>query len=109
MKTAITILAGLVAGVLVAVGILAVLVFAGPVPVGLQPTPQPTPSVAPSVAPSPSLVPSASPSPAPTFAPSPSLAPSANASSAPSASAPSAAVRIGQRVPILTAVGSAAP
>jgi len=72
MKTGITIVAGLLAGVLVAVGVLAAFVLVGPDPVGLRPTPSPSPSVAPSVAPSasPSVAPSAS------IVPSPSAAPS---------------------------------
>jgi hypothetical protein len=62
MKTAVTILAGLVSGVVVAVAILAAFVFVGPDPVGLSPTP------------SPSAIPSASPS--PVASPSPSIEPS---------------------------------
>ena len=64
MKTGIAILAGLLAGVLVAAGVLAAFVFVGPDPIGLRPTPSPTASVAPSpsasVGPSASAVPSAS-------------------------------------------------
>lgn len=56
MKTGVSILAGLLAGILVAVGVLAAFVFVGPDPVGLRPTPAPTlvpsASLAPSVAPS---------------------------------------------------------
>ena len=60
MKTGVSILGGLVAGVLVAVGVLAAFVFVGPDPVGLRPTPAPTllptasllASIEPSVAPS---------------------------------------------------------
>jgi hypothetical protein len=58
MRSGITILAGLLAGVVVAVGILAAFVFLGPDPIGLRPTPGPTvaatasPSLAASVAPS---------------------------------------------------------
>jgi peroxiredoxin len=69
MKTGVAILAGLLAGVLVAVGILAAFVFVGPDPIGLRPTPSPTASLEPSpsasVGPSASIEPSAS-------APSPS-------------------------------------
>ena len=68
MKTGIAILAGLLAGVLVAAGVLAAFVFVGPDPVGLRPTPSPSPSIAPS--------------------PSVSVAPSSSASVTPSASAP---------------------
>ncbi|HXU85260.1 MAG TPA: hypothetical protein VN773_05600 [Verrucomicrobiae bacterium] len=55
MKTGITILAGLLAGTLVAAGILAAFVFMGPDPVGLRPSPAPTliQSVAPSASASP--------------------------------------------------------
>lgn len=64
MKTGASILAGLVAGILVAIGVLAAFVFVGPDPVGLRPTPAPTllppasaASIAPSVLPSVSSVP----------------------------------------------------
>lgn len=65
MKTGVSILAGLFAGVLVAVGVLAAFVFVGPDPVGLRPTPAPTllpsasitASIAPSVVSSASAVP----------------------------------------------------
>jgi hypothetical protein len=73
MKTALTILAGLLVGVLVGVGVLAAFVFVGPDPVGLQPTPAPT-LVPPSISPSPSLVPSPSTSPSASPARSPSPA-----------------------------------
>ncbi|HEX5823286.1 MAG TPA: redoxin domain-containing protein [Candidatus Limnocylindrales bacterium] len=69
MKTGVAILAGLLAGVLVAAGVLAAFVFVGPDPVGLRPTPSPTASVAPS--PSASAGPSASIGPS-ASAPSPS-------------------------------------
>jgi len=42
MRSGVTIVAGLLAGVLVAFGILAALVFVGPDPVGLRPTPSPS-------------------------------------------------------------------
>ena len=96
MKTGLSILAGLFAGILVAVGILAAFVFVGPDPVGLRPTPPPT------------LVP-ASPSPAPSVAASPSV-PAASASAGPGPSAagspggsvdPGAAFPIGQPAPAL--------
>jgi peroxiredoxin len=92
MKTGISILAGLLAGVLVAVGVLAAFVLVGPDPVGLRPTPSPT--LVPSVA----APPSASPSVAPSA--SPSLAPSASPSEAASGS-PGTAFRIGQPAPPL--------
>ena len=60
MKTGATILAGLVAGILVAVGLLAAFVFVGPDPVGLRPTPAPT--LIPSASVAASAVPSSSPS-----------------------------------------------
>ena len=83
MRSAVTIVAGLLSGVLVAFGVLAALVFVGPDPVGLRPTPSPSAE--------PSLIAVASPSPSP----SPSLAASATGatgsgavgSSAPSGSA----------------------
>ena len=81
MKTGVSILAGLLTGVLVAVGILAAFVFVGPDPVGLRPTPAPT--LIPSVAP----LPSASIEP-PSASPAPSV--SQPAASAPAASAPAA-------------------
>ncbi|MBA2718618.1 MAG: redoxin domain-containing protein [Chloroflexi bacterium] len=55
MKTGVSILAGLIAGVLVAVGVLAAFVFVGPDPIGLRPTPAPT--VQPTASPSASIVP----------------------------------------------------
>ena len=42
MKSAVTILVGLLAGVAVAAAVLAAFVFVGPDPVGLRPTPAPT-------------------------------------------------------------------
>lgn len=60
MKTGVSILGGLVAGVLVAVGVLAAFVFVGPDPVGLRPTPAPT--LLPSASLSASIEPSAAPS-----------------------------------------------
>jgi cytoskeletal protein RodZ len=77
MRSALLILAGLLTGVLVAVGILAAFVFVGPDPVGLRPTP--SASVAPSVVviASPSVSPAASPS--ASFA-SPSLSPGPSSS-----------------------------
>jgi peroxiredoxin len=80
MKTGVSILAGLGAGILVAVLLLAAFVFVGPDPVGLRPTPAPT------------LLPSAS--------PTPSVEPSvvASASAAPSPGAPSDAVQDGFHV-----------
>lgn len=100
MKSALTILAGLLVGVLVATGILAALLFAGPDTVGLQPTPTPTivPSVAPSVAPSPSptlFLPTASPSAAPSVAPSPSGGASAAPTGAIGSGGPSVPTRSG--------------
>jgi peroxiredoxin len=61
MKTGLAILAGLLAGVLVALAVLAAFVFVGPDPIGLRPTPTPSPSVAPppSASPSPSTSPAA--------------------------------------------------
>jgi hypothetical protein len=61
MKTGGAILAGLLAGVLVAAGVLAAFVFVGPDPIGLRPTPSPT--VAATASPSASAGPSASPAP----------------------------------------------
>ena len=59
MKTGGAILAGLLAGVLVAAGVFVALVFVGPDPIGLRPTPSPT--VAATASPSASAGPSASP------------------------------------------------
>jgi peroxiredoxin len=58
MKTGVAILTGLIAGVLVATGVLAAFVFVGPDPIGLQPTPSPTPLAADSPSPSASTIPS---------------------------------------------------
>ncbi len=98
MKTGLTILAGLLAGFLVAAAVLAAFVFLGPDPVGLRPTPPPT-----LVPPSASAAPSAS---APTASgsagPSASAGASAAASGSPGASAdPGAAFHIGQPAPVL--------
>jgi cytochrome c biogenesis protein CcmG, thiol:disulfide interchange protein DsbE len=60
MKTGASILAGLVAGILVALGVLAAFVFVGPDPVGLRPTPAPT--LVPSASIAASVGPSSSPS-----------------------------------------------
>jgi hypothetical protein len=112
MKTAATILAGFLAGVLVAVGILAAFVFVGPDPVGLRPTPSPSPSPVASASPSP--VASASPSPVTSRSPSPSsppipssppsLAPSGSPAARPSpsagASGSTAAIQVGQPAPV---------
>ncbi|MBA2381557.1 MAG: redoxin domain-containing protein [Chloroflexi bacterium] len=90
MKTGVSILAGLLAGVLVAVGVLAAFVFVGPDPVGLRPTPAPT------------IVPSASAAPSSSIAagsPVPSGSPAAPGSSA--GFDPGAAFRIGQPAPPL--------
>lgn len=93
MKTGITILAGLLVGVLVAAGILAAFVFVGPDPVGLRPTPAPT------------LVP-ATPSPvvaAPSSSIAPSGSPAASVADSPADSVdPGAAFRIGQPAPALS-------
>jgi peroxiredoxin len=62
MKTAATILAGLLAGILVAAGVLAAFVFVGPDPVGLRPTPSPSPPVVASASPGPSASSSIAPS-----------------------------------------------
>jgi hypothetical protein len=77
MKTAIAILAGLLAGVLVAAGVLAAFVFMVPDPVAVVPTPLPlvfpTASIAPSASAGPSTSAGPSGSPVPTgSAPSPS-------------------------------------
>jgi cytochrome c biogenesis protein CcmG, thiol:disulfide interchange protein DsbE len=84
MRSGVTILAGLLAGVLSALGILAALVFVGPDPVGLRPTPSPSAAA--------SLVAVASPSLSPS--------PAAPASAAPGSGAPSGSAGLG---------GSAAP
>jgi cytochrome c biogenesis protein CcmG/thiol:disulfide interchange protein DsbE len=96
MKTGVSILAGLLAGVLVAVGVLAAFVFVGPDPVGLRPTPAPT--LVPSASPAPSVTPSAS------VAGVPSVSPGAGSSpgSSPSASdAVQDAFHVGQPAPPL--------
>jgi cytochrome c biogenesis protein CcmG/thiol:disulfide interchange protein DsbE len=60
MRTGVAILTGLLAGVLVAAGVLAAFVFLGPDPIGLRPTPTPTFSLEPSASPSPSALASGS-------------------------------------------------
>ncbi len=97
MKVAITILVGLLLGVVVAAGILAAFVFVGPDPVGPRPSAAPTllPSVPASASPS---IAAGSPSPAP----SASGAGSPEPSGSPAASVdPGAAFHIGQPVPAL--------
>jgi cytochrome c biogenesis protein CcmG/thiol:disulfide interchange protein DsbE len=90
MKTGVSILAGLLAGVLVAVGILAAFVFVGPDPVGLRPTPAPT------------LLPSATATASPSVvAVSPGVSPSAPGSSASASVDPGAAFHVGQPAPAL--------
>jgi thiol-disulfide isomerase/thioredoxin len=63
MKTGVAILTGLLAGILVAAGVLAAFVLVGPDPVGLRPTPSPIFSAAPSLAASASAIASTSPAP----------------------------------------------
>jgi peroxiredoxin len=58
MRTGVTILAGLLAGVIVAAGILVAFVFVGPDPIA--PSPSPTPTIPPEASPSASPAPSAS-------------------------------------------------
>ena len=97
MKTALTILAGLLAGVLVALGVIAAFVFVGPAPVGLRPTSPP--SAAPSVAPS--SPPSEEPgSPAPSGSVAASGSPAASGPVAGSGN-PGAVFHIGQPAPAL--------
>jgi cytoskeletal protein RodZ len=88
MRSAAVILAGLLAGVLVALGVLAAFLFVGPEPVGLRSTPSPEPSIAASASPSPvpSIAASASPSPPPSLAASASPSPPASASASPAGS-----------------------
>jgi cytoskeletal protein RodZ len=101
MRSALLILAGLLTGVLVAVGILAAFVFVGPDPVGLRPTP--SASVAPSVViASPSVSPAASPSASfasPSLSPGPSSSvPSGSPSAAPGSPGASDATQVSLRV-----------
>jgi peroxiredoxin len=70
MRTGVAILTGLLAGVLVAAGVLAAFVFVGPDPIGLRPTPTPNFSPEPSVSPSASAVASGSATPSGSAAPS---------------------------------------
>ncbi len=95
MKTGVSIVAGLLAGILVAAGILAALVLVGPDPVGLRPTPAPT------------VVATALPSPSASLAipsPSGSAGPSepAPSGSATASIDPGAAFHIGQPAPPLS-------
>ena len=85
MRSAVAIVAGLLAGVLVALGVLAAFVFVGPDPVGLRPiaSPSVTPSAVPVASASASAAASASASPAPSGSAVPS---GASGSPAPSAS-----------------------
>jgi cytochrome c biogenesis protein CcmG/thiol:disulfide interchange protein DsbE len=83
MKTGVAILAGLLAGILVAAGVLVAFVFVGPDPVGLRPTP--SPSIVASAPPSPSVTPSASAGSGSPFG-SPSVAPSGSPGASPAGS-----------------------
>jgi cytoskeletal protein RodZ len=85
MRSAVTILAGLATGILLAIGILAALVFLGPDPVGIRPTPPPSVVPEASASPSPSALPSASVDASGSLSPSASPSPSPSGSSAPSA------------------------
>jgi cytoskeletal protein RodZ len=91
MKTGGAILAGLLAGVLVAAGLLVAFVLVGPDPIGLRPTPSPTVAVTPSptvaVTPSPTVAVTPSPTVAATASPSASAGPSASPAASASASA----------------------
>jgi len=116
MRAAVTILAGLAAGVLVAVGLLAAFVFVGPDPVGLRPTPRPTVQPSLVAAPSPSVA--ASPSPAAPGSPAPppagSAAPPPSGSAAPSPSAASSdavqtGFHVGQPAPVVEKILASAP
>ena len=89
MKTGITILAGLLAGILVAAGILAAFVFVGPDPIGLRPAPAPT------------LIPPTPVPPTPAPSASASVAPSASPAGSPASGDPGAAFHIGQPAPAL--------
>jgi cytoskeletal protein RodZ len=86
MRSAAVILAGLLAGVLVALGVLAAFLFVGPDPVGLRPTPSPQPSVEASASPSPSASPSALPSQSPSVSAPPAGSPSPSVSTPPAGS-----------------------
>ena len=101
MKTGISILAGLLAGVLVAAGVLAAFVFVGPDPIGLRLTTAPTlvpPSASVAIeSPAPST---ACGSPAASGAPGAGCVPAPSDSPVPSAD-PGAAFHIGQPAPAL--------
>jgi peroxiredoxin len=97
MRPGVAILTGLLAGVLVAAGVLAAFVFVGPDPIGLRPTPTPTFSLEPSVSPSASPVASGSPT------PSGSAARSGSGVPAPSGSgAIQAGFHVGEQAPALS-------
>jgi cytoskeletal protein RodZ len=87
MRTGLAILGGLLAGILVATGILVAFVFVGPDPI--TPSAAPTPTLPPVATPSASLAPSPSATPSPSLTPSPSFAssPTPSASVVPSGSA----------------------
>ncbi len=94
MKTGLAILAGLLAGVMVAAGVLVAFVFVGPDPIGLRPTPVPTLPIA--ASPSASAVPpSASPA-----GPSASVSPPSS-SALPSGSVAGQAFHVGETAPPL--------
>jgi cytochrome c biogenesis protein CcmG, thiol:disulfide interchange protein DsbE len=98
MRTGVAILTGLLAGVLVAAGVLAAFVFVGPDPIGLRPTPSPTFSLEPSVSPSASAVASGSATPSGS-----APAPSGSGAPAPSGSgAVQAGFHVGEQAPALS-------
>jgi peroxiredoxin len=109
MRTGLTILAGLLAGGLVAIGVLAALVFVGPDPVGLGRTPPPAvaPSAEAAASPSAAASPPASPGASAWAGSSGSAGPSGSAGSASPAASPSgssnveADFHVGQPAPAL--------
>jgi cytochrome c biogenesis protein CcmG, thiol:disulfide interchange protein DsbE len=97
MRTGVAIFTGLLAGVLVAAGVLAAFVFVGPDPIGLRPTPTPTLLAVATPTPSASAVASGS------ATPSGSAAPSGSGAPAPSGSGVvQAGFHVGEQAPALS-------
>lgn len=104
MKTAIAILAGLLAGVLVAAGVLAAFVFMVPDPVAVVPTPLPLVFPTASIAPSATAGPSASAGPSTSAGPSGSPVPTGSAPSPSGSGAVQTGLHVGEPAPSQSAL-----
>jgi thiol-disulfide isomerase/thioredoxin len=101
MGPRISVLAGLVAGVVVALAVLAGVILAVPAPVRPTPTAAPPSASAAAVSPSPSASASVAPSPSPSASPAPSVSAAPSPSGSPASSA-AANFHVGQAAPPLS-------